>query len=386
MTHNSGGKGSSITVRVPGRSYPVLIEEGLLARAGEAIEEVAAGRKVFLLSDTTVWKLWGKALRRALARYRPPVILIPSGERHKRLATVEKITGRLAALGAERSSLLVAFGGGVVGDMGGFAASVYLRGIDYVQMPTTLLAQVDASIGGKTGVNLTAGKNLVGTFYQPRMVLADPAVLRTLPERQLRAGLFEAVKCAVIGDPKLFEYLQNERERILAREPEALVRVIRAAAALKSRVVSQDEKEGGLRRVLNFGHTLGHALEAATRYLRFQHGEAVAWGMLGATRLAVEESLLSPADADRITKLVVAYGPVPSLPTISAAALTAHLAVDKKVRDGKIHFVLPCRVGEVKVVSGISTSRALGALQEVGRENRFRRENRSRRRVRSVWR
>ncbi len=372
MSQTNGGQSSPFTVQVPGASYPILVEEGLLARAGEMLEGLLSGRKVFILSDTTVWKLWGRQLAKALGPHRPPIILVPPGERSKRLATVEKITSRLSAQGAERSSLLVTFGGGVVGDMGGFAASVFLRGIDYVQIPTTLLAQVDSAIGGKTGVNLVIGKNLVGTFYQPRMVLADPRVLRTLPERQLRAGLFEAIKCAVIGDRALFDYLWTERRSILGGRPEALANVIRACAALKSRVVSQDEKESDRRRILNFGHTVGHALEAATEYRHFLHGEAVAWGMLAATRLAVGENLLSAAEADRIRALVVAYGPVPSLRNIDPAGVSRHLAVDKKVRQGTLHLVLPQRIGEVKIVPGISERQILRVLKDLNRENPFR--------------
>jgi 3-dehydroquinate synthase len=371
MSQSHGGQHPPITVQLPGASYPILIEERLLARAGQALAALTAGRKVFVLSDTTVWKLWGKQLLRSLKPVRPPVILVPPGERYKRLATVEKITSQLSEKGAERSSLLLVFGGGVVGDMGGFAASIFLRGIDYVQIPTTLLAQVDSAIGGKTGVNLFIGKNLVGTFHQPRMVLADPAVLRTLPPRELRAGLFEAVKCAVIGASGLFELLAAEREHILRRKPDVLREVIRACAAFKGDVVSRDEKEGGLRRILNFGHTLGHALEAATNYRRFLHGEAVAWGMLAAIRLAVRQGLLPSSEAERIRSLIVSYGPVPSLRKMDAAALEPHLAVDKKVRDGQIHFVLPCRVGEVEIVGGITAREAARALEEVMQENPF---------------
>ncbi len=371
MSQSNAGQSSPIAVNVPGASYPIRIEEGLLERAGEALEPLLGIRKLFLLSDTTVWKLWGRKLLRALKARRPAVILIPPGERHKRLATVERITDRLAALGAERSSLLVVVGGGVVGDMGAFAASVYLRGMDYVQIPTTLLAQVDSAIGGKTGVNLAVGKNLVGTFYQPKMVLCDPAVLRTLPPRQLRAGLFEALKCAVIGDPELFEYLDTERERILRCDPEALGVVIRASAALKARVVSSDEKESGLRRVLNFGHTTGHALEASTKYRRFLHGEAVAWGMLAATRLAADHCRLTIQDAARIARLIISYGPVPSLEGVAPASLAAHLAVDKKVRDGKLHFVLPRHIGEVEITAGITAREVIGAVRQLARENPF---------------
>jgi len=361
-----------LTVRVPGASYPILIESGLLQRAGEALREHGAGRKLFILSDNTVWKLWGNQLLRGLRPLEAHPLCIPAGEQHKRMATVEKIAAQLSAHGAERSSLLLVLGGGVVGDIGGFVASIFLRGIDYVQIPTTLLAQVDSSIGGKTGVNLAIGKNLVGTFCQPRMVLTDPAVLRTLPERELRAGLFEAVKCAVIGDPDLFEFLLVARKSVLGGTPAALEHVIRACASLKGRVVSQDEKEGDLRRILNFGHTVGHAIEAASEYRRFLHGEAVAWGMLAATRLAVRQRLLAPSEAERIAQLVVAYGPVPSLGSLRPASVAPHLSVDKKVRDGQIHFVLPRRIGEVTVVGGIPVSQAVQVVEELMKQDPFR--------------
>lgn len=377
MSHSNDGQSSSLTVNLPGASYAIRIEEGLLENAAEALESLLAGRKIFVLSDTTVWKFWGTKLLRSLKRHRPALILISPGERYKRLVTVEKITDLLAARGAERSSLLLVFGGGVVGDIGGFVASVFLRGIDYVQIPTTLLAQVDSAIGGKTGVNLAVGKNLVGTFSQPRMVLSDPKVLQTLPPRQLRAGLFEAIKCAVIGDPELFEFLQTERERILRCDPEALREVIRASAALKARVVSQDEKESGLRRVLNFGHTAGHALEAATKYRHFLHGEAVAWGMLAATRLAAEHGRVSIHEAARIHDLIVSYGPVPSLEPVVPTSLGSHLAVDKKVRDGKLHLVLPHRIGDAKIVAGIAPREVLSVIRQLAKENPFSNQSRA---------
>jgi 3-dehydroquinate synthase len=366
------GAGSQITVRVPGATYPIFIESGLLRRSGQLLGERLAGRKLFVLSDDQIWKLWGKKLLEGLRPLQVTVVRIPSGEQHKRMATVEKIAAQLAAQGAERSSVLAAFGGGVIGDIGGFVASIYLRGIDYLQIPTTLLAQVDSSIGGKTGTNLEVGKNLVGTFYQPRLVLADPEVLRTLPERELRAGLFEAVKCAVIGDPDLFEFLMVARRSVLGRNTATLEHVIRACASLKGRVVSQDEREGDLRRVLNFGHTLGHAIEAATDYRKLLHGEAVAWGMLAATRLAVRQKLLAPSEAERIAALVVAYGPVPSLDNFSVASLGPHLTVDKKVRDGQVHFVLPRKIGDVMITPAVGVPQALEAMAEVISEDPFR--------------
>ena len=362
-----------ITVRVPGASYSILIEAGLLAKAGQALAQLTAGRKVFVLSEKKVWSFWGRKMLQSLNPLRPQVILIPRiEEKIKRLATVEKITAELAAEGAERSSLLLVLGGGIMGDMGGFAASIYLRGIDYIQIPTTLLAQVDSAIGGKTGVNLAIGKNLVGTFYQPRMVLSDPVVLRTLDKRQLRAGLFESLKCAVIGDPELFEFLEHSRHDVLNGNAAALELVIRASSALKARVVSADEKEGGLRRILNFGHTIGHALEAATHYRRFLHGEAVAWGMLAATCLAMQHGLSSNAAA-RIRALICAYGPVPALPArLDLKEVLRHMAADKKVRDGMIHFVLPARIGEVKMVAGISGRQVTDVLKDLMVHNPFR--------------
>ena len=346
-----------------------MVEEGLLGRACKTIGNLLTGRKVFIIADSTVWKLWGEKLLRGLKPLKAPVILVTPGERFKRLETVEKIADELAFHGAERSSLLLVVGGGVTGDMGSFAAAIYLRGIDYIHIPTTLLAQVDSAIGGKTGVNLGVGKNLVGAFYQPKMVLSDIQVLRTLPERELRAGLFESIKCGVIGDPELFQFLETQRKNILRGNPESLGYVIHASAALKGRIVSQDEKESDLRRVLNFGHTLGHALEAATNYRRFLHGEAVAWGMLAATRLAVNINLLAHTEALRIASLIHSYGPVPSLRSISSSSVVKHMKVDKKVRDGQIHFVLPEKIGKVRIVSGISPQQAIRVFEELQGES-----------------
>ena len=226
---------------------------------------------------------------------------MPNGERHKKLATVEKLCEQLSRLGADRNSVVVAFGGGVVGDVAGLMASLYMRGVDLVQIPTTVLAQVDASIGGKTGVNLRAGKNLVGTFHHPRVVLIDPAVLSTLPDREFRAGLYEALKCGVIGKPELFRALENVDLKKLRRDPVKLEWIIAESVKLKAEVVSSDERENGLRRVLNLGHTIGHALEAQTGYRHFLHGEAVAWGMIASAKIASAVDRIDNAGASRIT-------------------------------------------------------------------------------------
>ena len=278
---------------------------------------------------------------------------------------MEFITGELVRAGADRGTLLVGFGGGVIGDITGFVASVYLRGVECVHIPTTLLAQIDSSVGGKTGVNLRAGKNLVGTFHHPRRVIVDPEVLGTLPERELRAGLYEAIKCAVIRSRPLFDFLEQNREALLAKDRPALTRVIHDCLAIKARVVSEDEKERDLRRILNFGHTVGHALEAETSYRYFLHGEAVAWGMRAATLIAEERRMIRTIEAARIHALLMGYGRLPALVRLEPVHLAARLSADKKTRNGVLHFVLPERIGKVRVVAGVedqAVARALEAL------------------------
>jgi 3-dehydroquinate synthase len=257
---------------------------------------------------------------------------------------------------------VVAVGGGIVTDMGGFLASIFMRGIPVIQVPTTLLAQVDAAVGGKTGVNLVAGKNLIGTFHQPLAVLVDPQVLSTLPQSEYRAGLFEIVKHGIIASEDLFRVMTGEVHEVLRQKPEIVDYMIAESVRIKAEVVSADEREGGLRRILNFGHTIGHALEAETRYVRLLHGEAVAFGMEAATHLAYATGHLAGKDRDAILRTLVLYGPIPSLDGISAASLASRLVSDKKTIQGNVHFVLPERVGRVKIVSGISQSDILGAI------------------------
>src|SRR4029077_10514575 len=260
-----------------------------LLRVAPGASPAKTGRaRLFVVTVTPVRRRWGKKLMASLtaAGFAAQILEMPDGERYKKLATVEKLSEELSRLGADRNSVVIALGGGVVGDVTGLLASLYMRGVELVQIPTTVLAQVDASIGGKTGVNLRAGKNLVGTFHHPRAVLIDPSVLATLPDREFRAGLYEALKCGVIGSPELFREFEVNRERILKRDPPTVERLIAESVRLKAHVVSVDEKENGLRRVLNFGHTIGHALEAETGYRTLLHGEAVAWGMVAAARIA----------------------------------------------------------------------------------------------------
>jgi 3-dehydroquinate synthase len=291
------------------------------------------------------------------------------GERFKRLTSVENLADELVKLGADRKSMVIAFGGGVVGDVAGMLASVYMRGIELVQIPTTVQAQLDAAIGGKTGVNLKSGKNLLGTFYQPAVVLIDPATLSTLPEREFRAGMYEAVKCGVIGDPELFSRLEQSSIRSLRKDRELLTWAIAQSVKLKAQVVSADEKEGGIRRVLNFGHTLGHALETATSYRHFLHGEAVAWGMIAATRIAEEMRFSNNGIFARVRDANLAWGSLPSVNLTTSKAMSL-LRSDKKTESGVVNFVLPKEIGKVEVVNRVPETAVAFALAEIRRLSR----------------
>ena len=305
-----------VTIAVQPRPYDAIIENGVLERAGEHLRRVIGNRRnLFVVTVPPVRRKWNKALMMSLlaAGFTAKLVQMPDGERFKKLATVEKLAETLVSLGADRNAVIVAFGGGVVGDVAGLLASVFMRGVDLVQIPTTVQAQLDAAIGGKTGVNLRAGKNLIGTFHQPRAVLIDPAILSTLPEREFRAGLYEALKCGVIGKPALFGCLENVKVKVLRRDVLALEWVIAESVRLKAEVVSSDERESGLRRVLNFGHTIGHALEAESGYRRFLHGEAVAWGMIAATHIAAMTGRIDNNNALRISNAVLNLGSLPKI-------------------------------------------------------------------------
>jgi 3-dehydroquinate synthase len=363
---------TTVTVSTQPRPYEVLIGGGLLKGAGDALRGVAGGRKnVFVVTVPPVQRKWGKKLVSSLTSsgFATRVVVMSDGEPHKKLATVEKLAEQLARLGADRDAIVVAFGGGVVGDVAGLLASLYMRGVDVVQIPTTVVAQVDAAIGGKTGVNLRIGKNLVGTFHQPLVVLNDPDVLSSLPEREFQAGLYEALKCGVIGRPALFEKLENVRVKALRRDGPELEWVIAEAVKLKAEVVSSDERESGLRRVLNFGHTVGHALETESDYRHFRHGEAVAWGMIAAAQIAATLGKCDAETAGRITEAVLLLGPVPKV-VARPRDIVRLLRSDKKTRDGMVHFVLPRKIGEIEVVSDVPENVILEAVKELRRISR----------------
>ena len=348
-------------VETPQRAYSAIVERGLLSR----ICEYLPGKhgKVFVISTADVWHHQGAALERGLASVPHERLELPGGEDTKRLAPLETLAEEMVARGADRSSLILAFGGGIVNDMAGFLAAIFMRGIPVLQIPTTLLAQVDAAVGGKTGVNLTGGKNLLGAFHQPLAVLIDPAVIDTLPDREYRAGLYEVIKCGVIRDAPLFQFLAAERDAILCHTPEAVDRIIADSVRVKAEVVTADERESDLRRILNFGHTFGHALEAETAYTRFLHGEAVAFGMRAAVYLAQVTGHLSAEDSVDILQAIEDYGPIPPLAGVSGGNLLARLAHDKKSVMGNVHFVLPVRIGEVTIVSSIEERLVHEAIQ-----------------------
>jgi 3-dehydroquinate synthase len=357
----------TIPVTVKPRPYAALIENGLISRAGECLRELLpGGSRLFVITVAPVRRKWGKKLMASLrtAGFEAKLLEMPEGERYKRLDTVEALAEKLTRMGADRNAVIVAFGGGVAGDIAGLLASLFMRGIELVQIPTTVLAQVDASVGGKTGVNLKAGKNLIGTFHHPRVVLIDPEVLSSLPEREYRAGLYEALKCGVIGNPTLFAEFEQNREKILKRDPGTVQRLIAESVRLKAHVVSVDEKENGLRRVLNFGHTIGHALEAETSYRKLLHGEAVAWGMVAAARIAASLGKLQERDATRIKDATREVGRLPRL-DVHSRSIVRRLQSDKKTKNGKVHFVLPTEIGKVEVVNNVPKAIVLAAVNEI---------------------
>ena len=341
----------TVRVSLGNRSYDIKIAPGLINKLGAECERLKLGHRCAIITDTNVGREYAKPAYNSLVRagFEPSLVIVPAGETAKSLKSVQSCYDRLALHRLERKSFIIALGGGVVGDLAGFVAATYLRGVPFVQVPTTLLAHVDSSVGGKVGVNLKAGKNLVGAFYQPRLVLCDLDALVTLPAREYRAGLAEVIKYGIIYDAALFNRLERDMPKLLRREAKPLGEIIARCCEIKADVVSQDETESGLRAILNFGHTIGHGLEAISSYGKFLHGEAISIGLVAAARLSQAMTGLSAEDCARIANLFKHAG-LPTEVKLNASQrpkLFAAMKLDKKVSDGEIKFVLARRIGKV---------------------------------------
>lgn len=352
-----------LDVRAGGATSAIVIGERVGERLSGVLDEHGIAPRRFVVSNPTIWKIHGPEFQ-AISPTEP--ILIPDGERFKTLQTTARIYDALIRGEADRSSAVVAIGGGVVGDVAGFAAATYLRGVTLVQVPTTLLAQVDSSIGGKVGVNHPLGKNLIGSFHQAALVAIDPLLLKTLPRREFRSGLYEVVKYGMIASRGLFDLVAHHSKTIFAREPDVLLKAIAESCRIKADIVSADERESGLRRVLNYGHTVGHALEAVTKYRRFRHGEAIAYGMLAAANLAAARGALAARERQALADLVALLGPLPAISDLSTSLVLEAVRRDKKVVSGRLHFVICIEIGATTVVDDVTEAELGGVLRSMG--------------------
>jgi 3-dehydroquinate synthase len=352
-----------IDVQSAQHAYPVFVGAGLLASASEHLRDAGLTGDRVVVSVPPVWRHHASRVADLAGAAGP--VLMADGERAKTLKTVARLYDDFSARHVTRSTAIVALGGGVAGDTAGFAAATYLRGLSLVHLPTTLLAQVDSAIGGKVGVNLPAGKNLAGAFHAPALVLIDPEVLATLPRREFRAGLYEVVKYAVIASPALFDRLAA-RPGLSARRPDALAEVIAECCRIKAAVVEQDERESGPRRTLNFGHTIGHALEAVTNFRRFRHGEAVACGMLAAARLSTARGVMPVEDEARLKDLIQRMGALPDVADLRAVDVLEAIGHDKKTVGGRLHFVLCAGIGRTDIVTDIAPAELSAAIASIG--------------------
>jgi 3-dehydroquinate synthase len=355
-----------IRVELGERSYTIIIGSQILRRIGEELKPLEIGEKIGVVTNPKVRRLYGTTVIRSLEEngFDAEVFQVPDGERYKNLTSAGRLYDRLIQKKFERGSALIALGGGVIGDLTGFVAATYQRGIPFIQVPTTVAAQVDASIGGKTAVNHKRGKNLIGAFYQPKLVYSDVGLLSSLSHRDFLSGLAEVVKYGVIADESFFGFLETRAGRILAREPDCLLRVVKRSAEIKAEVVQRDEREGGLRRILNYGHTIGHALETATGYRKLTHGEAISIGMVYAGKLAERLGFCTSEVVERQTALLRAFGLPVALPKIRSTDILHCMERDKKVRDGKIHFVLAERIGHV-VVRSVAQKEIVNVLKRL---------------------
>jgi 3-dehydroquinate synthase len=352
-----------IDVDTGSRESAIWIGDAITERLPALLDAHGVGGRRFVVSSPVIWRFHGAHLQRILGGGEP--ILIPDGERYKNLQSVARVYEALIRAGADRGSAIIAVGGGVIGDTAGFAAATFLRGITLAHVPTTLLAQVDSSIGGKVGVNHALGKNLIGAFHQPAVVAIDPLLLRTLPRREFRSGLYEVVKYGVIASRALFDRIAHHTKAMFAYDPDALIPAIVESCRIKAEVVSADEREGGLRRILNFGHTVGHALEVVTKYRRFRHGEAIALGMLAAADLAVARGALAERERQALAQLIAQLGPLPSLADLTIAEVLEAVRRDKKVINGRLHFVLAIEIGATVTVDDVTEDELRAVLKRL---------------------
>jgi len=355
----------TVRVELGERGYSIDIGKGILSDLGDRLRRLDLSKKASIITNPTVSKLYSRPVMEGLKKsgFEPAVTEIPDGEEYKTLLWVSHLYDELLSYRLDRRSPVLALGGGVIGDMAGFVAATYMRGIPYIQVPTTLLAQVDSSVGGKTGVNHILGKNLIGAFYQPSLVWIDIKTLETLPERELKAGIAEVIKYGMIADQGLFIYLEDNIEKLLSLDETALTHVIRRSCEIKAEVVSRDEKESGLRAILNFGHTIGHAIETLTNYNTYRHGEAVAIGMIYEAKIAHRMGLCDKEVFDRIKALIKRAGLSFALPEISHDKIIETMYIDKKAREGKIMMILPEKIGKVSI-KPVDNNLIMSALEE----------------------
>ena len=353
-----------VDVQAGAHASTIWIGEGIADRLPALRDSHGVGKRRFVVSSPGIWRFHGEQVQRVMGGVEP--ILIADGERFKNLQSVSRIYEALIRAGADRGSALVAVGGGVIGDTAGFAAATFLRGITLVQVPTTLLAQVDSAIGGKVGVNHALGKNLIGAFHQAAVVAIDPLVLRTLPRREFRSGLYEVVKYGMIANRELFDRVAGDTKAIFARDPGVLGPAIVESCRIKAEVVTKDERESGLRRILNYGHTVGHALEAVTKYRRFRHGEAIAYGMLAAADLAAARGALPDEDRQALARLITQLGPLPPVGDLPIPEVLEAIRRDQKVVHGRLHFVIATAIGTTVTVDDVTEEELTEVLGRLG--------------------
>ena len=335
------------------QNYTIYLESNIIDRSSEILQKHGLTGPYFVISDTNVFKNHGKRLLKGLRPNQTHTLIVKPGETSKSLTNWKKIQDFLLRKGANRKSTVIAFGGGVIGDLAGFSASTFMRGLNFVQIPTTILSQSDSSIGAKVAVNHPLAKNLIGSFYQPKIILTDPSLLTTLPKREFSAGLGEAIKYGVIADPKLFDLLHEKMENLIAGDSDLLNKLIERCIAIKINVVEQDERESGLRKILNFGHTIGHALEQATGYKRLRHGEAVGWGMLGAGWIAIQREMWSIMELGRLQSILLRAGSLHDPGKLTLKQIMEALKHDKKKSGKSLQFILPEQTGKVTIVDDI---------------------------------